>query len=69
MVNLLYNKGYPCVYDPLLCQEGVCSGCMILLKRYPSEDIKPASYFEHETRCVEDRVPFTAFSRSIMPTG
>jgi hypothetical protein len=69
MVNLLYNKGNPCVYSPLLCQEGVCSGCMILLKRYLSDDIKLASFFENETRCVEDRVPFAAFTRRSMPTG
>jgi hypothetical protein len=31
MINLEYHKGQPCVNKPLMCQEGICSGCMINL--------------------------------------
>lgn len=28
-MQLNYNKGKPCLYKAILCQEGYCSGCYI----------------------------------------
>ena len=28
-----YHKGYPCVYKPILCQKGYCSGCAIYIEK------------------------------------
>jgi len=28
-----YHKGYPCVYKPILCQEGYCSDCAVYLEK------------------------------------
>jgi hypothetical protein len=39
MTGLVYNKGKPCLYGPLLCQEGVCSGCLILLDQSTNCDL------------------------------
>jgi len=30
-MQLENNKGKPCPYNPILCQEGWCSGCQIYL--------------------------------------
>lgn len=27
------NKGLPCMYKPIICQEGYCSACQIYLNR------------------------------------
>ncbi len=32
-MNHEYHKGDPCVYKPILCQEGYCSGCAIHLEK------------------------------------
>ena len=32
-MNLEYHKGYPCVYETILCQEGYCSNCVIYLEK------------------------------------
>lgn len=47
-----YNKGYPCVYKPILCQEGYCSGCAIHLEKstgwkLPDGDDNPAQVRSH----------------------
>jgi hypothetical protein len=39
MLNLEYHKGQPCVFKPLLCQEGYCSECIICLEQ--SVEITP----------------------------
>ena len=35
---MLYNKGNPCLYKSILCQEGVCTGCMIFLEHCADAD-------------------------------
>ena len=32
-MQLNYNKGRPCLYKAILCQEGHCSGCYIYLEK------------------------------------
>lgn len=36
MLNLEYHKGQPCVFKPLLCQEGFCCECIIYLEQSSS---------------------------------
>ena len=31
------NKGLPCMYKPIICQEGYCSACQIYLNHGKSE--------------------------------
>ena len=33
MMHVEYHKGYPCVYKPILCQEGYCSDCAVYLEK------------------------------------
>jgi ferredoxin len=33
MTNLVFHKGTFCVYAPVFCQEGYCSGCEVYLKK------------------------------------
>jgi len=33
MKNLEYHKGSFCIYKPIFCQEGYCSGCEIRLEK------------------------------------
>ena len=39
MVYPEYHKGYPCVFKPILCQEGFCSECAIYLGKSLSIDM------------------------------
>ena len=32
-MNMEYHKGYPCVYKPILCQEGFCSNCAVYFEK------------------------------------
>lgn len=32
-MHVEYHKGYPCVYSPILCQEGYCSDCAVYLEK------------------------------------
>ncbi len=36
MVDLQCHKGQPCLYSPVLCQEGYCSDCAIYIERFSS---------------------------------
>jgi hypothetical protein len=32
-MHIEYHRGEPCVYKPLLCQEGYCSNCEIYMNQ------------------------------------
>jgi CheY-like chemotaxis protein len=46
MINLEYHKGHICIYQPILCQEGWCSGCAI----YQDRSIENGSLIEQNNR-------------------
>jgi hypothetical protein len=43
MKNLEYHKGSFCIYKPIFCQEGYCSGCEIRLEKAFSNESKEGS--------------------------
>jgi hypothetical protein len=52
MLNLEYHKGELCVLRPMLCQEGLCSGCIIYLEQ--SSQLNP-SFSEENKQLVFKR--------------
>jgi hypothetical protein len=54
MLNLEYHKGQPCVFKPLLCQEGFCSECIICIEQ--SSSITPSIIEENKQFVFKSKV-------------
>ena len=54
MLNLEYHKGQPCVFKPILCQEGFCSECIIGLEQ--SSQIKSSIIEENQQFVFKSKV-------------
>ena len=62
MLNLEYHKGQPCVFKPLLCQEGFCNECIICLEqssRIVASTIEQNQHFIFKSK-VSNKQPLKA---------